>query len=221
MSTGQRAVLALLTLTFATGVVDAISYVALDKVFTGNMTGNVLLIGFSVGGVEEIPLVNNLVALGGFVLGSIIAGRVVPRAKVAVLPRPALSALIGCAVLIALVAVTWVIIGTENPAVELVMTGTLAVAMGAQVNAVKPLGNTDISTIVVTNTLANLARDSKLGGGGGQAWGQRLSAALCLGSGAATGVFILDWLGGAAAVTLAAVLIAAVVVVLWRAPRED
>ncbi|KFD43282.1 hypothetical protein IU11_12880, partial [Cellulosimicrobium sp. MM] len=53
----------LLVLTVATGVVDAVSYLALDQVFTGNMTGNVLFVGFAAAGAGGIPLLNNVVAL--------------------------------------------------------------------------------------------------------------------------------------------------------------
>ena len=61
---------ALLVLTAATGAVDGVSYLALDRVFTGNMTGNVLFIGFGLMGVQGIPVLNNLVALLTFLLGA-------------------------------------------------------------------------------------------------------------------------------------------------------
>ena len=55
--------------TAATGAIDGVSYLALDRVFTGNMTGNVLFIGFGLAGVDDIPVLNNLVALLTFLLG--------------------------------------------------------------------------------------------------------------------------------------------------------
>jgi uncharacterized membrane protein YoaK (UPF0700 family) len=64
----------LLLLTVSTGVIDADSYLALDHVFTGNMTGNVLFIGFALVGVAGIPFLNNAVALLGFVAGTIVGG---------------------------------------------------------------------------------------------------------------------------------------------------
>ncbi len=64
----------LLVLTVATGVVDAVSYLALDQVFTGNMTGNVLFVGFAAAGAGGIPLLNNVVALVAFVLGAALCG---------------------------------------------------------------------------------------------------------------------------------------------------
>jgi hypothetical protein len=52
---------ALLALTFTTGLVDAVSYLALGRVFTANMTGNVVLLGFGIagsGGWRHISRVN-------------------------------------------------------------------------------------------------------------------------------------------------------------------
>lgn len=34
----------MLALTFATGIIDAVGYLGLDRVFTGNMTGNVVVL---------------------------------------------------------------------------------------------------------------------------------------------------------------------------------
>ena len=42
--------LTLLALTFSTGTVDAVSYLGLGHVFTANMTGNVVLLGFGIAG---------------------------------------------------------------------------------------------------------------------------------------------------------------------------
>jgi uncharacterized membrane protein YoaK (UPF0700 family) len=41
-------VAALLGLTVVTGLVDAVSYLRLGRVFVANMTGNVVFLGFSV-----------------------------------------------------------------------------------------------------------------------------------------------------------------------------
>ena len=46
----RLSVVALLLLTTATGAIDAVSYLGLDRVFTGNMTGNVLFLGFAFHG---------------------------------------------------------------------------------------------------------------------------------------------------------------------------
>src|SRR6476469_4023965 len=61
---------ALLVLTFTTGLVDAVSYLGLGRVFTANMTGNVVFLGFGVAGAGGLPVVAPLVSLGAFLLGA-------------------------------------------------------------------------------------------------------------------------------------------------------
>ena len=49
--TGERALLGiLLVLTVLSGLVDAVCYLGLGHVFTANMTGNVVLLGFAAAG---------------------------------------------------------------------------------------------------------------------------------------------------------------------------
>ncbi|MEE6165227.1 MULTISPECIES: YoaK family protein [unclassified Mycolicibacterium] len=45
-----------LALTFVTGIVDAVGYLGLDRVFTGNMTGNIVILGMGVAGADELPV---------------------------------------------------------------------------------------------------------------------------------------------------------------------
>jgi uncharacterized membrane protein YoaK (UPF0700 family) len=210
----------LLMLTASTGCVDAVSYLALDKVFTGNMTGNVLFIGFSLVGAGTAPLLNNVIALLGFALGSIIGGRIVGRNAPKGLPRSSRIILIGGAVLMVLLAIFWVIVHVLVFPALLTVTALLAVVMGAQVSAVKPVGNTDVTTIVVTNTLANLARDSRLAGGTGKNWFPRLAAILCMGIGAAIGAALVAHVSGPAGLVGAAVIFSAATVVLVTAHRR-
>ena len=49
-SLGHPLTLSLLALTFTTGLIDAASYLGLGHVFTANMTGNVVLLGFGIAG---------------------------------------------------------------------------------------------------------------------------------------------------------------------------
>src|SRR6059058_4758759 len=65
---------ALLVLTFSTGIVDAVSYLGLGRVFTANMTGNVVLLGFGIAGRGGLPVVGPLVSLLVFLLGSASGG---------------------------------------------------------------------------------------------------------------------------------------------------
>src|SRR5260221_14664909 len=71
---------ALLVLTFTTGLVDAVSYLGLGRVFTANMTGNVVLFGFGLAGSGDLPVVAPLVSLAFFVVGAGAGGALVRRA---------------------------------------------------------------------------------------------------------------------------------------------
>jgi hypothetical protein len=69
---------ALLALTFTTGLVDAVSYLALGRVFTANMTGIVLL-GFGIAGSGGLPVVAPIISLAAFLLGAGTGGLLVQR----------------------------------------------------------------------------------------------------------------------------------------------
>src|ERR1700741_2311343 len=71
--------LTLLALTFSTGTVDAVSYLGLGHVFTANMTGNVVLLGFGIAGAGGLPVVSPIVSLTAVIIGSGIGGRLARR----------------------------------------------------------------------------------------------------------------------------------------------
>src|ERR1700753_3025504 len=65
----------LLGLTFVTGLVDAFSYLLLGHVFVANMTGNVVFLGFALAGATGFSIPASLAALGSFVCGALVGGR--------------------------------------------------------------------------------------------------------------------------------------------------
>jgi Protein of unknown function (DUF1275) len=71
--------LSLLALTFSTGLIDAASYLGLGRVFTANMTGNVVLLGFGIAGAAGLPVVSPFVSLAAFLLGAVTGGRLAAR----------------------------------------------------------------------------------------------------------------------------------------------
>lgn len=217
---GHHFVTGLLLLTASTGCIDAVSYLALDKVFTGNMTGNVLFIGFSLVGAGKTPLLNNIIALLGFALGSILGGRIVGQSAPKGLPRSSRVVLIGGAALMIGLAAYWMVVHDLSHPALLVVTALLAMVMGAQVSAVKPIGNSDVTTIVVTNTLANLARDSRLAGGTGKNWFPRLAAVIAMGVGAAIGGLCVEWMGGAVALLAGSIIFTTATITLVTADRR-
>src|SRR6201995_5963085 len=71
--------LTLLALTFSTGTVDAVSYLGLGHVFTANMTGNVVLLGFGIAGAGGLPIVAPIVSMAAFALGAGFGGALARR----------------------------------------------------------------------------------------------------------------------------------------------
>jgi uncharacterized membrane protein YoaK (UPF0700 family) len=61
--------------TAVTGLVDAVSYIGLGHIFTANMTGNIVLLGFAFAGVPGLSVLRSLTALAAFLVGAVIGGR--------------------------------------------------------------------------------------------------------------------------------------------------
>lgn len=69
--------LLLVGLTFSSGAIDAISFLALGKVFTAFMTGNVVFFGIGVAGAGGPDEPRVLIALAAFAAGVFAATRIV------------------------------------------------------------------------------------------------------------------------------------------------
>src|SRR5579862_1219124 len=78
-SVGHPLARLLLALTFTTGLVDAAAYLGLGHVFTANMTGNVVLLGFGIAGSGGLPVVAPLISLLSFLVGSGAGGALAKR----------------------------------------------------------------------------------------------------------------------------------------------
>ncbi|BDI21406.1 YoaK family protein [Herbiconiux sp. L3-i23] len=181
----------MLALTFSTGVVDAVGYLGLDRVFTGNMTGNVVILGMALTGADDLPIVGPVLALVGFVLGAIVAGRVLRRAPVGWTRRATWLLAVVAAIIV--VSIIPVLVGGESPAEPFLFTVTslLGAAMGMQAGVARHLGVADVTTVVVTSTLVGLAFESRLGKANGQKWLRRLSAIVLIAFGALVGAALL------------------------------
>src|SRR5258705_637239 len=62
-------------LTFVTGLIDGVSFLGLGHVFTANMTGNVVFLGFAMGGTADLSFGRSLAALCAFASGGVVGGR--------------------------------------------------------------------------------------------------------------------------------------------------
>jgi uncharacterized membrane protein YoaK (UPF0700 family) len=182
----------MLVLTFSTGVVDAVGYLGLDKVFTANMTGNVVILAMGLTGQEDLPVVGPLIALAGFVVGAGIAGRVLKGVPKGWSRRDTTILTVVAVLLVAALVPTLLL--PPHPydiAVAYPITAALAVAMGMQAGTARHIAVTDVTTVVITSTLAALAFDSRFGRHTGQQWFRRLAAVTLLALGALAGAGLL------------------------------
>ena len=168
----------LLTLTLVTGMVDAVSILALGRVFVANMTGNVVFVGFALAGAPGFSLGASLFALAGFLVGANLGGRM--TAKVghdhALHLRAATVselALLAAALIVAVSAggaaayqgTLHLATGTatfDTAAID-ALAAILAVAMGIQNAVARALAVPDLTTTVLTMTLTGIGHDPRSG----------------------------------------------------------
>jgi uncharacterized membrane protein YoaK (UPF0700 family) len=151
----------MLVLTVLTGVVDAVSILSLGRVFVANMTGNVVFVGFALGGAKGFSLAASLSALAGFLVGAGLGGAGVPRFAD---HRGRLTTAVAGSELVLVVIALLVAVGTgSHPGSTSrdVIAGVLALAMGQQNAAVRQLKVFDLTTTVLTMTLTGIAADRR------------------------------------------------------------
>jgi len=154
----------LLALTLTTGLIDAASYLGLGHVFTANMTGNVVLLGFGLANAGGLPVVAPLVSLGAFLIGAGIGGRLGlgiahRHERVFLLGVGSEIALVGIAAIVAWVADVRIYSASAYAIIALV-----ALAMGVRNAIVRKLAVPDLTTTVLTMTLTGIAADTSAEG---------------------------------------------------------
>jgi uncharacterized membrane protein YoaK (UPF0700 family) len=179
--------------TAITGLIDAISYLALGHVFTANMTGNVVFLAFAVAGAPGLSITRSLTALIAFLIGALIGGRVATRLSEVVTPSWITTALsLEAALLLAatLAAVNFHDSSGSPFKLYLIIVLT-AGAMGIRNATVRKLAIPDLTTTVLTLTITGLAADSGFAGGTSPRWRRRLLAVLLMFFGAVIGTLLL------------------------------
>jgi uncharacterized membrane protein YoaK (UPF0700 family) len=198
----------LLALTVLTGVVDAVSILTLGRVFVANMTGNIVFVGFAIGGAPGFSLSASLAALGGFLLGAFAGGRAILAAgrRRGLLLRDAVgveAVLLVAALLLAIAA------GAPfSEAIRAVIAALLASAMGLQNAVARKLAVPDLTTTVLTMTLTGIAADPQ--SARSPVVARRLLAVTAMLTGAIIGALLVIEVSAVAALALAAGLVTAV-----------
>lgn len=180
----------LLLLSATTGMVDAASILGMDKVFTANMTGNVVFAAFAAVGAKGFHVSYYLTALTAFMAGAVLAGRISRQSRPARLSHwLVVAASVESGMLIFAGLVSLFLASRPQPLAESIyaVIALTAGAMGFRNAVVRQLKVPDLSTTVLTLTITGLASDSRLAAGDGANQTTRLAGVLMIFGGAAAG----------------------------------
>jgi uncharacterized membrane protein YoaK (UPF0700 family) len=214
----RSTVVALLLLTFATGMVDAVSVLALGHVFVANMTGNVIFLGFWFVPHSGVDMTAAVVAFVSFLIGTVLGGRFARHLdfEVRVWLTAALGTEVVLLVVLAVLAGTGVLNYHDDG--KLILIAGLALTFGAQNAAARQFGIQELSTTVLTSTLVGLGFDSRLAGGSGERQKLRYGVVLTMCAGAMTGATMTRFMV-APVIALAAVVVAASLAIFRYGPQ--
>lgn len=182
-----------MALTFASGAIDATSYLGLGRVFTANMTGNLVLLGLAAGRVQGLEALRSGTAFAGYALGVTVASRLLGRdLRSHAWPSRVTAALAVELAPLAALAVGWVLTGGKpvRPWLELLIASS-AMAMGVQSAAVQRLAVPSISTTYVTGTVTSLFTELALFGHPATGWPLRAAVITALVAGAGLDALLL------------------------------
>jgi uncharacterized membrane protein YoaK (UPF0700 family) len=213
-------VTALLLLTFATGVVDAISVLVLGHVFVANMTGNVIFLGFWFVPHSGFDMTAALVAFVSFVAGTVLGGRLARHidSEVRLWLTVALGTEVVVLVLLSVLAGAGVLNYRDNT--KLILIAGLAMTFGSQNATARQFGIQELSTTVLTSTIVGLGFDSRLAGGSGHREKLRYGVVATMCAGAVVGATMTRFTV-APVIALAAALVATAAAIFRFGPRRQ
>jgi uncharacterized membrane protein YoaK (UPF0700 family) len=216
-----REIAGLMVLTFSSGMVDAVGFIALGHVFCALTTGNVLFLGLAVAGEVQVAVSNTATALTSFAcglgLGHWMLVTLEGRGKRWF--RGAIGA--EAVAMLAAAAASWGLVAQAPGHLtgrHYVVVALLSLAMGARAATTQRVAVPGMSTILITTALALLFGRRRTAGPGSTPTAHRwryLGAVLSIFAGATAGTLLLH-LGVTAPLLVAAVC--AVVVSLTAGP---
>jgi uncharacterized membrane protein YoaK (UPF0700 family) len=206
----------LVTLTAVSGLVDAVSYLGLGHVFTANMTGNVVLLGFAAAGASGFSASACLTSLGAFLAGAALAGRcarVLPSRRRLLLLAMTIEGVVTAVA--AIVAFTTTSVSAGWP--RFTVIAVLAAGMGVRNATIRKLAVPDMTTTVLTLTLTGLASDSTLAGGTNSNAARRIAAVAAMLAGAFAGAAAFRHVGPGTTLLIGSVVVIVIALVFWSA----
>jgi uncharacterized membrane protein YoaK (UPF0700 family) len=148
-------------LAVSSGAVDAISFLALGKVFSAFMTGNIAFLGLRVAGAPAPGLVSIVVSMAAFAVGVYVSTRIVKPSEGSGMWCQEVTVALGASLIAhaAFLAVWFASTGQPSIDVAHVLLGLWGVAMGMQSAAVRTLHVDGVFTTAATATIIFLVGD--------------------------------------------------------------
>jgi uncharacterized membrane protein YoaK (UPF0700 family) len=149
----------LIALTLVTGAADATTFLKLGNVFTSVMTGNMVLMGLSIGRGDVSAFGHAALAVACYIAGTVVGSRIVgkPRADDRIWPGALTGALIVEFTLFLVVACGWWAVGSDpTGTVQTLLLVGSTLAMGIQSSAILRLNVSGLSTTYLTGTLTTV-----------------------------------------------------------------
>jgi uncharacterized membrane protein YoaK (UPF0700 family) len=157
----------LVALTAVAGALDAVAFLQLGGAFVSNQTGTVLLLAMNASGRHTVDTAAALVSFGSFVVGAIVAARVLPpMARGEWWPSRSSTAL----------AVSWSLVAAATALQRLtdvdeaLVVAPVAAAMGMHAALAKRVAVTFLTTGYITGSTTTAAMESPLGDRSSRWW---------------------------------------------------
>ncbi|WP_329388542.1 DUF1275 domain-containing protein [Streptomyces sp. NBC_01351] len=198
MDVGPRLRALMIVLTLVTGLVEAVSLLALGPVFTAMQTGNVLFLAFGAAQAGSLPALPSAVSLAAFVLGVLCGAWMESLAEVRARRWFIIGLAVEAALILAAAGIGW---GLEPrygapTARHLIVTAVLAFAMGIRTLTIMRANVPGVPTTLVTRSMTAFFGGSAMGQGsafgyGTVAWELRGMSVLAMFAGGFAGALLV------------------------------
>ncbi|MFD9410215.1 YoaK family protein [Streptomyces sp. NPDC059989] len=205
----------MIVLTAVTGLVEAVSLLALGPVFTAMQTGNVLFLAFGLAREGNVPALSAALSLASFAVGAVVGARLESVTEARGWRWLGLGLYAEAALILTGAATGWNLAPRYgDPAgPHLAVTGLVATAMGIRTVTSMRVNVPGVPTTLVTRSMtafigsSALGRDSAFGYGTG-AWARRAVAVVAMFTGGLTGALLVraGWTVGELLLPAAAVV---------------
>jgi uncharacterized membrane protein YoaK (UPF0700 family) len=187
------------------------------------MTGNIVILAFATAHVSGLSIARSLTALLAFLVGAVLGGRVVARARADAQIQFAVQAFLLEAAFLFAASICSIGYGgdlLEHSFQPFALIALTALAMGTRNAAVRKLAIPDLTTTVLTLTITGIGADSSLANGNNPRLARRSASVAAMFLGAALGAVVIHY-SISAALWLATAISAACSAALFRSVRTS